>query len=66
MDEKKTKFYQSYANLPLELRSEICIVIDNEPITWNIAKLEIDGNTTKGMQIIQKLFDLSILKWPKK
>lgn len=62
MDEKKTKFYQSYANLPLELRSEICIVIDNEPITWNIAKLEIDGNTTKGMQIIQKLFDLSILK----
>lgn len=62
MDEKKTKFYQSYANLPLGLRSEICIVIDNEPITWNIAKLEIDGNTTKGMQIIQKLFDLSILK----
>lgn len=33
MDEKKTKFYQSYANLPLELRSEICLVIDGEPIS---------------------------------
>lgn len=62
MDEKKAKFYHSYANLPLELRSEICLVIDGEPITWNVAKLEIDGNTTKGTQILQKLFDLSILK----
>ncbi len=62
MDEKKAKFYQSYANLPLELRSEICLVIDDEPITWNVAKLEIDNNTDKGVQIIQKLFDLLILK----
>jgi hypothetical protein len=62
MDEKKAKFYQSYANLPLELRSEICLVIDGEPITWNVAKLEIDGNTIKGTQILQKLFDLLILK----
>lgn len=62
MDEKKAKFYQSYANLPLELRSEICLVIDSEPITWNVAKLEIDNNTEKGNQIIQKLFDLMILK----
>lgn len=62
MDEKKAKFYQSYANLPLELRSEICLVIDGEPITWNVAKLEIDSNTPKGTQIIQKLFDLLILK----
>ena len=62
MDEKKAKFYQSYANLPLELRSEICLVIDGEPITWNVAKLEIDNNTDKGVQIIQKLFDLLILK----
>lgn len=62
MDEKRTKFYQSYANLPLELRSEICLVIDGEPITWNVAKLEIDNNTTKGNEILQKLFDLEILK----
>ncbi|HBC44705.1 MAG: hypothetical protein UX08_C0002G0010 [Candidatus Collierbacteria bacterium GW2011_GWB1_45_35] len=62
MDEKKTKFYQSYANLPLELRSEICIVIDGEPITWNIAKFELDNGTTKGLEILQKLFDLNILK----
>ncbi len=62
MDEKKAKFYQSYANLPLELRSEICIVIDGEPITWNVAKLEIDNDAAKGVEILQKLFDLEILK----
>ncbi|KKT39683.1 hypothetical protein A3K29_02445 [Candidatus Collierbacteria bacterium RIFOXYB2_FULL_46_14] len=62
MDEKKAKFYQSYANLPLELRSEICLVIDGEPITWNVAKLEIDTDTAKGNEILQKLFDLLILK----
>jgi len=62
MDEKKVKFYQSYANLPLELRSEVCLVIDGEPITWNVAKLEIDTGTVKGNEILQKLFDLLILK----
>ena len=62
MDEKKAKFYQSYSNLPLELRTEICIVIDGEPITWNVAKLEIDNNTEKSIELLQKLFDLSILK----
>ena len=36
--------------------------IDDEPITWNVAKLEIDNNTTKGSEILQKLFDLLILK----
>lgn len=62
MDEKKAKFYKSYANLPLELRSEICLVIEGEPITWNVVKLEIDNSTPKGTIILQKLFDLNILK----
>lgn len=62
MEEKKVKFYQSYANLPLELRTEICLVIDGEPITWNVAKLEIDNTTARGDEILQKLFDLEILK----
>jgi len=58
---KKAKFYQIYANLPLPLRSEIVIVINKEPFTWQSAKLEIDNGTDIGKLIIDKLINLNII-----
>jgi len=58
---QKLRFYRVYSNLPLNLRSEIVIVIDNQPISWKVAKLEIDNNTKLGDTILEKLEALRII-----
>lgn len=58
----KTKFLQIYANLPLSQRKEIIVVIDDEPLTWNAVKIEIENDTLKGKEILEKLVKLGILK----
>jgi len=57
----KEKFFKVYANLPLNLRDEIILVIDDEPITWKVAYLEISNNTKLGEQILGKLEALKII-----
>lgn len=58
----RAKFQQIYANLPLTQRSEIVVVVDNEPLTWNSSKIEIDNDTEKAKQILNKLVDLQLIK----
>lgn len=58
----KIKFLQIYANLPLNQRKEIIVVVDDEPLTWNASKIEIENDTQKGKQILEKLTALGILK----
>lgn len=58
----QAKFLQIYANLPLNQRSEIVVVVDDEPFTWNAAKIEIENNTDKGKEILEKLVELGIVK----
>lgn len=60
--DKNTLFEQIYANLPLSARNEIVVVIDNEPLTWNAARIEVENNTEKGKQIVQKLSDMKIIQ----
>ena len=60
--DKKAKFLQIYANLPLALRKEIIVIIDNEPLTWNSASIEIENNTRKGKEILEKLTEMEIIK----
>lgn len=62
MRDLKAKFFQVYANLPLGSRREIIAVISGEPITWQVAKLEIELNTLKGKEILDQLIELKILK----
>jgi hypothetical protein len=57
----KAKFLKIYANLPLSARNEIVVVIDNEPLTWNAARIEIDNDTEKGKRILAELQILGIL-----
>lgn len=57
----KERFLKVYANLPLNLRKEIILVLDKEPITWNVVYLEVSNNTEKGSQILKKLEELKII-----
>jgi hypothetical protein len=55
------KFIRVYSNLPLKLRNEIVLVIDNEPVTWNVAYNEIVHNTEKGKKILEKLIEMKVI-----
>lgn len=62
MEGEKEKFYKVYANLPINLRDEIVLVVPSKgPITWHVAFLEIDGNTPLGEEILKKLSELKII-----
>ena len=58
----RVKFLRIYANLPLNQRNEIVVVIDDEPMTWNAVRVEIENYTEKGKEILQKLVNLQIIK----
>lgn len=58
---KKEKFFKVYANLPLNLREEIILVVKDEPITWKVAYLEISNNTKLGDEILEKLEALDLI-----
>ena len=57
----KDKFFKVYANLPINIRQEIVIVINKEPISWQVAYLEINNNTKLGKIILEKLTALEII-----
>jgi PAS domain-containing protein len=55
------RFMIVYSNLPLNIRKEIILVINDEPITWNVAYREIGGKTKTGEEILKKLEELKII-----
>lgn len=60
--DRNSQFLKVYANLPLSQRSEIIAVLDDEELTWNVARIEIANNTKKGKEILDKLVKMGILK----
>lgn len=57
----KTQFYQKYANLPVGVRNDIIVVVDNEELTWNSLKLELNSDTEIGKKALLILVSLGIL-----
>ena len=58
----KSKFLKIYANIPLGLRSEIIVVLDDiGPISWNTAYVEISNETEIGAKILKRLEELEII-----
>lgn len=58
----KDKFFKVYANLPLNLRNEIVLVLpERGPITWNVAYLEVTNDTEIGKIILEKLIEAKII-----
>ena len=60
--DSRIKFLNIYANLPLNIRKEVIAVLDNEPISWNIAYIEIKGETKKGEEVLKLLKKLGIIE----
>lgn len=65
MTNKKDRFYKVYNNLPLGVRDEVVAVVNisgyNEPISWRVAKLEIDEDTELSKKILSNLEKLGII-----
>ncbi|NQV12730.1 MAG: hypothetical protein HQ530_00305 [Parcubacteria group bacterium] len=58
----KERFLEIYANLPLGVRREIILVLDDEePITWEVAFVEIKSDTPLSAVILKKLEKLEII-----
>ncbi len=57
----KASFLKIYADIPLGARGEIIAVINDEPITWNSARVEIENDTAIGKKILDQLVDLKII-----
>ncbi|MDP4012916.1 MAG: hypothetical protein Q8R00_04910 [Candidatus Nanoarchaeia archaeon] len=58
---EKEKFLKVYADTPLSLRKEIIAILDDEPVSWNVAYIEISNNTEKGKKILKKLKEMEII-----
>lgn len=59
--DRKERFLKVYANLPLNLREEVVLVIENQPISWSVAYLEVSNNTELGDTILEKLEALKVI-----
>ncbi len=60
--DKQAKFLKVYANLPINLREEIVVVLaQTGPVTWNVAWSEISNNTELGEALIKKLSEFKII-----
>lgn len=57
----REKFYRVFANLPLGLRTEIVAIVDDQPVSWSVAKMEIDNDTKVGKKILENLETLKII-----
>lgn len=58
---RKEKFYKVYGNIPIPLRREVVVVIDKEPISWGVAKIEIDSETKLGNKVLEQLIKLDFI-----
>jgi len=58
---EKDRFLRVFSNLPIDMRKEIILVIDEQPITWNVAFQEIGNETALGKRIIEKLLELELI-----
>ena len=57
----KERFIEVYSNIPLGVRREIILVVDNKPITWNAAYIEVSEDSKLGKEILKKFENLGIL-----
>ncbi len=59
--EKTEDFFKVYAGVPLEERSNVVVVIDKKPLSWNLAYQEIKNKTENGKKILKILQELEII-----
>lgn len=50
-----------YADLPLGVRKEIVVTLDDKPLTWDVVFIEVNNDTKLSKIILGKLEKLSII-----
>lgn len=58
---KNDKFFKIYSQVPIDERKSVVVVIDGEPISWNLAYQEIKNDTKRGKKILKMLQELDII-----
>jgi len=61
MLEKAERFFRVYSGVPIEERKVPIVVVDDQPINWNLAYEEIDNETGRGEKILKILVELEII-----
>ena len=56
-----SRFHRVYPNLPLMERPQVCCVIEDEPISWKLARKEIIANTRIGKLILIALAKMELI-----
>ncbi|MFH1306838.1 MAG: hypothetical protein ABIH83_04270 [Candidatus Micrarchaeota archaeon] len=54
-------FLKLYSNLPVAERAHVVLVLENEPISWEVARNEIIHKTKRAAKILKKLQELKII-----
>ena len=61
MQDSRERFLKVYANIPLNVREEIILVLEGKPITWNVAYVEIKNNTDNAGKILEELAKMELI-----
>jgi hypothetical protein len=59
--ELKERFKKVYANVPLDLRSDVVAVIDDSPMSWNVCYIEVNCDTPMAERILEYLNRLELI-----
>lgn len=58
----KENFLKTYANIPVNLRDDIILVLDSKgSITWNVAYFEVENNTDLKNIVLKNLSELKLI-----
>jgi hypothetical protein len=57
----KEDFLRIYADIPINIRSQIILVFNGEPITWNVVYTEVIGNSKRSGEMLKKLKELGLI-----
>ena len=62
MNNLKSRFYKTFADLPLGVRDEIVLVLNGQPMTWNVIKFEVDVDSKLSKEALKLMSELKFLR----
>ena len=60
-EELAARFNKVYANLPLGMREEIALILEDRPVSWNVAYIEIKNETDLAEKILVELSEMKLI-----
>ena len=60
-EDQRAKFFKAYAKLPKALTSQIIVVVNEKPYTWEAAYFEIKNKTSLSENILNTLIAIKLI-----